>query len=204
MNVKTPLFPHVGRSKRSSLTSTTTDDLPVPSQHYWTMSQYLEISLPLTAAVILLPLIAGPIFRFTKQQYERHTLYWRASFVLLAACYFMGLIVLYELHPLGSVYPFVYLWISYPLLGAIWIERMMHAYKHKQDRLRRSLQVLTFLVFLMIDLFAIIAIPWVLVALLFMFLMSEMGMRWLKGMWTWLSWKTRRQSGAGYSSVTTV
>ncbi|KAH0343729.1 hypothetical protein KCU83_g8666, partial [Aureobasidium melanogenum] len=59
MNVKEPLFPpSKSRSKTASKTTTTTptiSSIPIasvdpsqPSQHYWTMSQYLEISLPLT------------------------------------------------------------------------------------------------------------------------------------------------------------
>jgi len=213
MNVKNPLFPppsnkkgHTPRTPTPTSTHTRantptpTPDLSGPSQHYWTMSQYLEISLPLTMAVILLPLIAGPCFRYMSQQYEIHRRHWRALFVVLAACYFISLIVMFYLRLISDIWVFVYLLTSYSVLGTVCMVRVVRAYRGKQGRLRRSLQLLALLIFLTADLF-ISTLPWANVSFLFMFLTSQTGIRWLKGRWTWFSWKTKRQSVAGYTTV---
>jgi len=204
MNVKTPLFPsHTSKGKTSSSSASPAPTLIIPvdssgpSQHYWTMPQYLEISLPLTSAVILLPLIAGPCFRFASQQYEAHRHHWRALFVVLAACYFISLIITYYI---GNSQIFYYLLTSYSILGTVCMVRVVRAYRGKQDRLRRSLQLLALLICLTVDLFTSI-LPWANVSFLFMFLTSQTGIRWSKGRWTWLSWKTKRQSVVGYTSV---
>jgi peptidoglycan/LPS O-acetylase OafA/YrhL len=208
MNVKTPLFSHTLKSNASSPsafptpTLTTTVDPSAPSQHYWTISQYLEISLPLTMAVILLPLIAGPCFKFASQQYEVHRRHWRALFVVLAACYFVGLILLLSI----SSDWLLYLCLCYTVLGKICLVRVVRAHRQKQGRLRWSLQLLTFLacLFLETGLLVHVEVPWGLLQYLSIFLTSKTGVRWLKRKWTWLSWKTKRQSAAGHSSVTTV
>ncbi|KAG9529366.1 hypothetical protein KCU93_g3504, partial [Aureobasidium melanogenum] len=111
MNVKEPLFPP-SKPKHASKTTTTTHtisstptasvDPSQPSQHYWTMSQYLEISLPLTVGVILLPLIAGPWLRLASQQYDVNRRHWRALFVVFSACYFVGLFVTFYIGSIRS------------------------------------------------------------------------------------------------------
>jgi hypothetical protein len=212
MNVKTPLFPpHRSKTKASASsaspapTPTATVDSSGPSQHYWTVSQYLEISLPLTAAVIVLPLIAGPCFKFASQQYEAHRRHWRAFFVVLVACYFVGLIIMSCMRSNGWIL-LAYIGSCYPVLGMICVVRVVRSYRQKQGRLRWSLQLLTLPFVWMLDIgwFVDIGVPWSLVQYLSILLTSKMGIKWLKRRWTSLSWKTRRQSSVGYSSITTV
>lgn len=204
MNVKTPLFPHPSKSKVSSSSASPTPapipsvDMSGPSQHYWTMPQYLAISLPLTAIVILLPLIAGPCFKFVSQKYAMQLRQWQALFVGLVASYFVGLIVVYAMGP--SV---IYYSVSYSVLGSICMVRVVRAYRRKQGRLRRSVQLLTMTICLVLDL-GLRVLPWALVSFLVIFLTSKTGIRWLNRVWNWLSWKTRRQSTSRHSSIATV
>ena len=224
MNVKDPLFPspyenrHSVTSRFPTPTSTADPIYSGPSQHYWSMWQYLVISLPLTAAVttvILLPVIAGPCFKFLSQQYETHRRHWRAYSVVLAVCYvvsvvFMAVFVVYLRSDDAFYYQLelVYLIWCYSVLGTICVVRVVHAYRQKQGRLRWFLQLLISTACLMFDLFLASRMSWALVSLMSLSLTSETGVRWLKGGrtwfirgWTWLSWKTRRQSATGYASV---
>jgi ABC-type glycerol-3-phosphate transport system permease component len=220
MNVQTPLFPQPSNSVASlsnvSSTLAATDDLSGPSQHYWNMSQYLEISLPLMMAVILLPLVAGPCLRFASQQYEVHRRHWRALYVALAACYFVCLVSLTvasyllfdpKVRSNDDLHIAYFIW-SYSVLGMVCAVCMVRAYRRKQGRLRWSLQLLILTICLMPDVFAkgavVTAVPWALLPFLSMFCTSNTGDRWINRGWTWLSWQTRRQSAIGCSSVTTV
>lgn len=224
MNVKNPLFPrltlastpnHTTTHSPTHTTPTSTADLSGPSQHYWTMSQYLEISLPLTAAVILLPLIAGPCFRCASQQYEVHRQHWRALFVVLVILYFLGavgmaVVLAYRRTSWTDTFNWesAYLIWCYPVLGALCVFRLVRAYRQKQSRFKWSLQLLIFAACLTLDVVITDSVdddvPFALVLLLSLFLMSKICVRWLKRGWTWLSWKTRRQSATGYSSITVV
>ncbi|CAD0088216.1 unnamed protein product [Aureobasidium mustum] len=212
----------------STPTSTVTAnvDPSEPSQHYWTMSQYLEISLPLTVGVILLPLIVGPWFRLASQQYEVHRRHWRALFVVFCACYVIGLLAVYYFSRyLGShfyffyrryphrnwgvagmdMFGFVYIITSYPISGIIGIVRTVSAYRKGEGRWRWSLQLLTVAVCLVLEFVAWWSyVPWTIVPFLYMFLTSKTGVRYLKRIWTWLSWKSRRQSATQNSPGTTV
>lgn len=235
MNVKNPLFPQLSltshpthtsahtpthtttptRTSTHSATSTSTVDSSGPSQHYWTMSQYLEISLPLTAAVILLPLIAGPCFRSASQQYEVNRRHWRALLVVLVILYFIGavglaVVLAYRRNSWTDSYHWelaYFIW-CYPILGALCLFHLVRAYRQKQSRFKWSLQLLIYAICLTLD--ALITytviddVPLALVLLLSLFLTSNICVRWLKRGWTWLNWNTRRESANGYSSITTV
>lgn len=240
MNVMSPLFPQLSTGKgpsrdpsptatnssahtktsTQSATLTRTGDSSGPSQHYWTMYQYLGISLPLTIAVILLPLIAGPCFRSVSQQYEVHRRHWRAFFVVLVILYFVGVVCLSTLVVYlryssynddkndSFFWEYANLIWCYTVPGMICLVCLVRAFKQRQGRLRWSLQLLIYtmcLVFEIVWTNAIIwTIPWAPVSFLSMVLTSQMGVEWLKRGWTWLSWKTERQSATRYSSVTTV
>ncbi|KAH0364805.1 hypothetical protein KCU65_g6505, partial [Aureobasidium melanogenum] len=87
MNVTDPLFPPLKTNLASTIASasnvTPSSTLASgPSQHYWTMSSYLKLALSLTAAVILLPLIAGPCYRGMSQQSETFTQQWRTLYMV--------------------------------------------------------------------------------------------------------------------------
>ncbi|KAG9587880.1 hypothetical protein KCU77_g9802, partial [Aureobasidium melanogenum] len=153
MNVKEPLFPP-SKPKHASKTTTTSHtisptptasaDSSGPSQHYWTMSQYLEISLPLTVGVILLPLIAGPWLRLASQQYDINRRHWRALFVVFSACYFVALFVAFYIGSRGWdeedwdnwIATWVYLAAGYSVIAIIGIARTVAAYRNKKGRLR--------------------------------------------------------------------
>jgi hypothetical protein len=212
MNVKTPLFSHASKSDASSPSASptpahvTTADSSGPSQHYWTMSQYLEISLPLTTAVILLPLIAGPCFKFCSQQYEVHRRHWRALFVVFIACYsvvLIGLVIMvYIRHSL--TWWKVYMYWTYLFYAANLGVHALRASSQKQYLAISLLLLLIFMVCMMLEHFYPMRAPWAIIALWYMFLTSKMGVRWVKRFWTWLSWETRRQTVTQYSSVATV
>jgi hypothetical protein len=214
MNVKTPLFQHHSNSKASSSsaslvpTPTDTVDSSGPSQHYWDISQYLEISLPLTSVVILLPLIAGPCFRFVSQQYGVHRRHWRALFVVLVACYFVCLVclvVISSLAPDSDLVLVYFIW-SYPVLGTVCIVRVVRAYRMKQRRWRWSLRLLTLITCITLDVLYIsptwTAVPWALVSFLSMLPTPRFAVMWLSLKYT--TWITRKHFGTGYPSVTTV
>lgn len=218
MNVQEPLFPaHKTRAAATSPTpsmnstsnNTAADNIETsePSQHYWTMSQYLEISLPLTTAIIILPMIAGPLFRFASQQYEAHRRQWHLFLVVFGACYFIYVIVAGFLD-VGWM-PFVHFVTAYPVSGVIGVLCTWRAYKKKEGRLRWSLQLLSFLMFLFLDIFALYflglpEVPWSAGPFLYILLTSKMGVRCFRRIWTWLSWKNKRQSGAESLLGTTV
>ena len=50
-----------------------------PSPHLWSFAQFLYISVALSAATIILPIIAGPIFRATLRSFYRYKVYWRIA-----------------------------------------------------------------------------------------------------------------------------
>jgi len=227
MNVKEPLFPP-SKPKHTSKTTTTTHtisstpaasvDPSQPSQHYWTMSQYLEISLPLTVGVILLPLIAGPWLRLASQQYDVNRRHWRALFVVLSACYFVGLFVTFYIGSIGSrsenhdysatyydyIATLVYLAAGYSVTAVIGIARTVSAYRNKKGRLRWTLLLLMTGPFVVADLTTHGYVPYAIFPYLYMFITSKMSVRYLKGTWSRLSGKDKRQSVAQYTSVTQV
>lgn len=219
MNVKEPLFPP-SKPKHASKTTTTSHtisstptasiDLSGPSQHFWTMSQYLEISLPLTVGVILLPLIAGPWLRLASQQYDANRRHWQALFVVFSACYFVGLFVAYYIgsssYDTGNNYiaNFVYTAASYSVSGLIGIARTVGAYRNNKGRLRWSIQLLTVGICLPVDVVTITYVPWFIFPFVYIFLTSQMGIECFRRIWTWLSWKNKRQPGAESSLGTTV
>ncbi|KAG9963992.1 hypothetical protein KCU61_g3062, partial [Aureobasidium melanogenum] len=224
MDVKEPLFPpSKSRSKTASKTTTTTptiSSIPIasvdpsqPSQHYWTMSQYLEISLPLTVGVILLPLIAGPWLRLASQQYDVNRRHWRALFVVFSACYFVGLLVAFYI---GSrsydtrnysdyIATMLYLAAGYSVTAVIGIARMVGASRNKKGRLRWTLLLLMSGAFVVADLSSLGGyVPYAIFPYLYMFMTSKMSVRYLKRTWSRLNRKDKRQSVAQYTSVTQV
>lgn len=80
MNIKDPLFPsHLKPSNDSNSSS--------PSPHLWSVAQFLYISVALSAATFVLPVIGGPVFRSTLRSFNRYRVYWRVAvlvFVLSA------------------------------------------------------------------------------------------------------------------------
>jgi len=176
-------------------------------QHYWTMSSYLEISLPLTTAVIVLPLIAPPCFRFVLQKYEQHHRHWHALVVISIIWYFIAIIVVfYAVIPTPYLMVYfrpLYFSISYSVIGMVGLIRMVQAYKGGTGRLRWSLQMVVMILCLLADLF-VPYIPWALLTYLHMFLTSSTGVRWLKQAWFWLSKKVRSQVVVQKLSGTTV
>ena len=48
-----------------------------PSPHLWNFVQFLYISLALSVATIVLPIIAGPVFRVTIRSFYKYKVYWR-------------------------------------------------------------------------------------------------------------------------------
>lgn len=118
------------------------------------MSQYLEISLPLTVGAILLPLIAGPWLRLASQQYEVHRRHWRALFVVSSACYFIGIIIVFYVNrslDYNTILILLYFLMSYPVSGIIGVVRTVSAYRNSKGRLRWSLQLLTFTLCCLLD-----------------------------------------------------
>lgn len=205
MNVQEPLFP----SKKTKTTTTTPTISPTPtasvdpsgpSQHYWTMSQYLEISLPLTVGVIILPLIAGPWFRLASQQYEVHSRHWRALFVVFCACYLISLVIASYLD--GGTFIFVMTSCGFSTL--IGIVCTVSAYRKRKGRLRWSLQLLVVGICLYMTLSLGFYVPWALGPFLYIFLTSKMGIRCFKRVWTWLRRKNKRQTVPQNSSGITV
>ncbi len=69
------------------------------NQHFWNVSLYLEIALPLAATTIILPLVIGSIVRAWVQTAYRYRLYWRLLSGVGALAY------------LGLVYGFLF-WFS--------------------------------------------------------------------------------------------
>ncbi|KAG9693172.1 hypothetical protein KCU95_g11117, partial [Aureobasidium melanogenum] len=219
MNVKEPLFPP-SKPKHASKTTTTSHtisptptasvDSSGPSQHFWTMSQYLEISLPLTVGVILLPLIAGPWLRLASQQYDANRRHWQALFVVFSACYFVGLFVAFYIgsssYDTGNNYiaNFVYTAASYSVSGLIGIARTVGAYRNNKGRMRWSIQLLTVGICLPVDVVTITYVPWFIFPFVYIFLTSQMGIECFRRIWTWLSWKNKRQPGAESLLGTTV
>ena len=66
--------------------------------HLWDFKSYWYLTVPITVATIVLPLIAGKIFRMTLQSFYRYQFYWRASLVI---CFLAVLIVInIEIPPL--------------------------------------------------------------------------------------------------------
>lgn len=124
MNVKQPLFPKTPSATASASTYTlirarattsptvTASTTTPPSssntgdgsdeQHLFTMPLYLETALPLTAAVIIFPLIIGPLIRFSVQTAARYRIYWRILCVVGAIAYFpvvYGVLFHYSMDP---------------------------------------------------------------------------------------------------------
>lgn len=50
-----------------------------PSPHLWSFAQFLYISVALSATTIILPIIAGPIFRVTLRSFYQYKVYWRLA-----------------------------------------------------------------------------------------------------------------------------
>ncbi|KIN03469.1 hypothetical protein OIDMADRAFT_177664 [Oidiodendron maius Zn] len=50
-----------------------------PSPHLWSFAQFLYISFALSATTIILPIIAGPIFRVTLRSFYQYKVYWRLA-----------------------------------------------------------------------------------------------------------------------------
>lgn len=69
------------------------------NQHFWDVSLYLEIALPLAVTTIILPLITGSIIRVWVRTAYHYRLYWRILLAVGALAY------------LGFVYGFLY-WFS--------------------------------------------------------------------------------------------
>jgi hypothetical protein len=204
MNVKEPLFPGPSDSKASisspflkSAPSVTVDPSE-PSQHYWTISQYLEISLSLTTAVILLPLIGGACFRWTIQKFNEAYLRQLALFVVFAPSYLTSIIVLYATDPVA------YLGWSYAVLGLTCVIRVVWAYGRKESRLRWSILLLIFSVCLVLEFKVKVQVLWALVPCAYMFLTSRMVIRSLKRRGNWFSWRSSRQSVTHNPGVTLV
>lgn len=211
MNVTDPLFPHPSNSSAASttvpapktfLTSTATADSSEPTQHYWTMSSYLAISLPLTTVVVVLPLIAPPCFRFVLQQYDRHRRHWRACYVVCIVLYFIVLIALY--YSQWDMCWLAYMFMGYTVVGMNIYGRVVMAYRIRRARFRWSLALCTMAPCISMDLFLDLSLPWVLVPFSYILLMSTVGVQWLERAWTWLSGKAKRQSVAVKLSPSTV
>lgn len=60
--------------------STAPSDAPNPRTHNWTFYQYWSVSVPVTIATILIPLVAYPAYRSLV-----HVFYWRAAEALASA-----------------------------------------------------------------------------------------------------------------------
>ncbi|KAI5245358.1 hypothetical protein E4T42_06825 [Aureobasidium subglaciale] len=104
MNVSQPLFPELHHPKLQNKTSPSTSSLLAaveedskeaePPQHFWTMTLFLQLALPLTAGVILVPLLIGPIIRLLVQTSAHYRPYWRIWLMLFASIFLMVLAVL--------------------------------------------------------------------------------------------------------------
>ncbi|KAI5242803.1 hypothetical protein E4T43_04549 [Aureobasidium subglaciale] len=104
MNVSQPLFPKLHHTKLQSKTLPTTSSLLAaseedskeaePPQHFWTMTLFLQLALPLTAGVILVPLLIGPIIRLLVQTSAHYRPYWRIWLMLFASVFLIVLAVL--------------------------------------------------------------------------------------------------------------
>lgn len=149
MNVQQPLFP-----VSNNATTTTTTTMPIasttatripdgPQQHYWTMPLYLEIAIPLTAGVILLPLLIGPVIRLLVQTSYRYRPYWRILLITIIPMYLMALLIL-------SVAPIpdslakecTYLILGYGVIGITTLYFLYLSYRHKKNRLRWTMFLL--------------------------------------------------------------
>lgn len=99
-NAKTSFFEdEKARSSTNSLTNSSAltqsgvhaivsaiNALSSPSTHLWSFKQFWYIAAAVTIVTILLPLVAGPIFRTTLQSFYYYKPYWRISlFVLVLA-----------------------------------------------------------------------------------------------------------------------
>lgn len=173
MNISKEFFPPSGKPTKSTLTRTisstvasvvTTASRPVitprsillkhddddDGQHYFTMAQYLKVALPMTGAVIILPLIIGPLVRFSMQKALYYRRSWRVLSLLGALLYF-GLVYgfLYWYHDKckhgcpefwfysrNYVTFVIYLVLVAGTLGTISIVQLFRAYKKKMERRR--------------------------------------------------------------------
>lgn len=212
MNVKDPLFPHSSISTDSPTPASAPSVVPVPTtiaesseptQHYWTMSSYLAISLPLTTVVVVLPLIAPPCFRFLLQKYERHRRHWHALIVVSILWYFIATTSLF--YTGGWIYNWLaYLFMGYLVLCMIGLTRVIQAYRAGNGRIRWSLQMILMGMCVWADLAEVLDIPWALVTYLYMFLTSNMSIKWLRGSWFWLDKRMRSLHRTSELSNTTV
>lgn len=75
-------------TKSSTTPSATLSPTNSDNPHLFNMSRYLEIALPMTAAVIIVPLIIGPLVRFFLQTASHYSSYWRILCVIGALSYF--------------------------------------------------------------------------------------------------------------------
>jgi hypothetical protein len=206
MNVQEPLFPPSNsRSSASPISApSTTIDLSEPSQHYWTIPQYLWISLPLTAIVILLPMIGDPCWRLTIQLYAKVVDRSRATVAVSAPCFLVSGIVIFSTPFADGFSVMLYIILSYGVLSAICLIRLLTAYEDKKGRLICSIQLLTLSICIVLEFTINLQSPLVFVPWVYLFLTSKMVIRWFKRGWTWLTWKTRKQSVSQYQAVTTV
>ena len=69
------------------------------NQHFWDVSLYLEIALPLAVTTVVLPLVIGSIIRIWVRTAYHYRLYWRVALCVAALAY------------LAFVYGFLY-WFS--------------------------------------------------------------------------------------------
>lgn len=58
-----------------------------PTQRLWDMRWFAVLSAPLLLGTILLPLLAGPVVRWTFQKYDKLGIFWRVIFMLIPTVY---------------------------------------------------------------------------------------------------------------------
>lgn len=164
MNVSDPLFPqpsgdNKGPSTSSRIRATTTSSTiatpttPIAGSdrgaHLWTVPLYLEVALPMTAGVILLPLVIGALIRLCVQFAYRHQYYWRPLVFIAGLCYLgllYGFLYWYSDDCSDSTCPdpwfyarnytaFVTHWVLVAVsLGPVTIYKIFTAYKHKRHQ----------------------------------------------------------------------
>ena len=70
------LSPHVASGGQSA-----------PTQRFWDMRWFAILSAPLLLGTILLPLLVGPVVRWTFRRYVKLGVFWRLIFVLIGLAY---------------------------------------------------------------------------------------------------------------------
>lgn len=225
MNVEDPLFKHnhnqnknlssssattpsMTMTGRSIATGATSDDGSGPRQHDWTMPLFLEISLPLTGVVILLPLLIGPIIRLIVQISVHYQPYWRFAFLVVVPVYLAGvgiLSILLWLYPISAFGLIIYWSVSYGIIFLITIYLIVVSYQRKQHRLRWTLLLFLILICVASDVMLPVfvgplpLIPYVYALISWLTLTTKginVGVR-LRRMWR----KRRRREGIGYNRV---